>query len=292
MFVSTSGEDRERLEGLPEPSEDASRLLGERPPLVEPEEKDEYLPEPQIAWVLTAEFPAGPKDRLEGLGGGMTYGRDAATGLWTYLAAQQAASIDGWKLEIAYVEDRPEPPEFFQQREAELRQQLAGLSPTSVSVSLAPEQAAERAAELFALKMACDDTAQILLTAPETGFSGLKLWDALTSLGLEWGDGDLFHWVGLDQEPLFSVATSTDPGYFFPEELPDMVVEDLEFSFSIPRSPDPPRVYQAMLAAARYCQKRLGGSLEEYEPERIPQIVKELRAAGFEPGRSATLQLF
>jgi hypothetical protein len=63
----------------------------------------------------------------------------------------------------------------------------------------------------------------VVLAAPKGElFDGVELWDALASLGLTRGDMDMFHWDNphhdCGDDHLFSVGTSTAPGYLFPEE--------------------------------------------------------------------------
>src|SRR5262249_15826044 len=128
------------------------------------------------------------------------------------------------------------------------------------------------------------------------------IWDVMLCLGLQWGDMDLFHWEnpGIHgDDHLFSVWTSTPPGYFFPEEIAADRVQshDLIFGFSIPRTFQPELIFDSMTKAIRYAQKRLGGRLvdiegnpfsEQTELSKIRNVVKQLRNAGFEPGTSDT----
>ena len=149
--------------------------------------------------------------------------------------------------------------------------------------------------------------AAIVLAAPSsTTFKGKSIWDVMLSLGLRWGDGDLFHWESARQALgelwLFSVRTTTQPGYFLPEEIAGdrLSVENLVFEFSIPRSGAPATVCDRMLVAAEYAQRRLGGALlDEYGETIIPDerrarvatIVSRLEASGLSPGHSDTMRL-
>ena len=97
--------------------------------------------------------------------------------------------------------------------------------------------------ELQQLKLATDDQVVLVLRAP-TGkqFDGKLIWDVMKCLKLRWGDMDCFHWrnpSSFGDDYLFSVETSTSPGYFLPEEISaDRVhVDDLVFVYSVPRSP-------------------------------------------------------
>lgn len=131
-------------------------------------------------------------------------------------------------------------------------------------ISSSPAEAATQASKLRRLQEDCDREAIIVLVAPKAvPFEGKKIWDVMYSLGLGWGDFDLFNWVDDEDSPLFSVSTSTEPGYFLPEMIVanELLVEDLVFSFTIPGTYDAPAVFEAMLAAAEYSKKRLGGRL-------------------------------
>ena len=142
----------------------------------------------------------------------------------------------------------------------------------------------------------------------DTVFKGREIWDKMRSLGLHWGDMDLFHWenpssgAGGDDH-LFSVSTSTEPGYFLPENIAKGAVKttDLVFSFSIPRSADPQQVLKNMYQAARYCQQKLGGQLVDAQgrPFRLaPELIKcqkieqNLAQQKLRPGQGDALYLF
>ena len=60
--------------------------------------------------------------------------------------------------------------------------------------------------------------ATLILAAPNADpFAGEQVWDVMYSLGLRWGDMDIFHWENHTEEGddyFFSVWTTTEPGYF------------------------------------------------------------------------------
>jgi cell division protein ZipA len=117
---------------------------------------------------------------------------------------------------------------------------------------------------------------------------------------------DCFHWENRSRaggDFFFSVETSTAPGYFLPEEIAAgrTHVEDLVFCFSIPRSPAPAKVFAAMSRAVQYARSRLGGAIVDnsgmpadfdQQLREIQEVEHQLRRAGFEPGKDATLRLF
>jgi cell division protein ZipA len=145
-----------------------------------------------------------------------------------------------------------------------------------------------------------------LLVAPEgEHFDGVQLWDALTSLGLRWGDGDYFHWESphaVGDDHVFSVGTTTEPGYFLPELATSgrLQVADLAFGFMPMRAHDPLEVLDAMLRGARYVQRRLGGEIrgadgspldEHAIRHAIEQLVRDMERAGVAPGSHTALRL-
>lgn len=125
-------------------------------------------------------------------------------------------------------------------------------------------------------------------------------------LGLKWGDMDCFHWENPTKEGdsyFFSVGTSTPPGYFLPDEIAAgrVQVDDLIFVFSIPRCRAPLKVFEAMVKAVEYSQKRLGGEINDESGKRakidelrkrIVDTERQLREAGFAPGAHDTMRLF
>lgn len=146
----------------------------------------------------------------------------------------------------------------------------------------------------------------IIVLQSDKQFDGIKMWDALQSVGLNWGDGDLFHWrnekdFGHDQH--FSVWTTTEPGYFLPEDVKDgnMNPQNLVFGFSIPRSADPKNVFKIMLTAVEYCQKRLGGQIlnkdmqpfnVEKERSEMIELLEKMKSKGINAGSNGALRMF
>ncbi|MEW6369063.1 MAG: cell division protein ZipA C-terminal FtsZ-binding domain-containing protein [Acidobacteriota bacterium] len=76
---------------------------------------------------------------------------------------------------------------------------------------------------------------------------------------------------------------------------------DLVFGYSVPRSPAPLAVHDAMLKAARHARSRLGGTLlsaqgRPFDAQEIRQqiirLVQRLETAGIKPGTTPALLLF
>lgn len=307
-------------------SEDASRIRGEvaLPPRVtrDPDTTD-YGPDESVEWVVSIDFPAGcvlarkdieacysPGWRKE-LGFPQIYGCIAQTGRWTYVfAAGVPDGFRGLKIAWPYFDRDQESPinaEAFESRLRETLAQATKLGMQTARPSMTPADAARHAIVITKVHAANSCDAVVVLGAANGRlFSGRDVWDVMLCLGLRWGDMDLFHWdnpsdVGGDH--LFSVSTSTPPGYFLPERIAagEVQVRDLVFSFSIPRSPAPTAVADAMIRCALYAQKRLGGELlgesgDGFEADELMRLVEVVSAslvkAGFTPGTGPTLQLF
>jgi cell division protein ZipA len=323
---ATWSESRERTKVLgTQGSEDVRHLLGkiDLPPRAAVDDEREYLPEPAVEWVVDVRWPGNPQldpravsetleTSREALGSFMPYGRDVANGEWTYLVSSDGPrAVDQVKVAFNYVplnpEDAPPGEKQYAQRLELVRQQMQKFGAATVTASLPPKEAAERSRALYELREELDMSAVLILQAPRgKRFDGKAIWDVMLCLGLEWGDMDCFHWRNeSDQgdDAFFSVETTTEPGYFLPEDIAagELQVEDLVFVFSVPRSARPVEVFDGMTRAVEYCRKRLGGTIvdpdgDPLQPadlrEQIEEVTQELRDAGLEPGAGATLQLF
>lgn len=147
----------------------------------------------------------------------------------------------------------------------------------------------------------------LIVLKSETPLDGMLVWDVLQSVGLKWGDGDLFHWENVNRnyggDQFFSVWTSTDPGYFLPETIKDgtMNPADLVFGFSLARNADPERVFEIMFKVVKYCQKRLGGEIldanlkpfnEVDRKKNLRLLVGEMKSMGVIPGSGKALRTY
>ena len=201
----------------------------------------------------------------------------------------------GWQIPTAATLDR------FRQ---EIEEELEPLGAKVVAQPVSSQYAAEEVPKQF---QDASRTLLIVVQAPDDrDFDGRDIWDVMLSLGLEWGDMDLFHWnnpkdVGDDR--LFSVWTTTDPGYFLPEVIAagELTTTDLVFEMSIPRCPAAEPVFESMLKAAAYAQERLGGILVDRKRQPFDQAAARaelqegiacLRRLGIEPGSDRALKLF
>jgi cell division protein ZipA len=170
----------------------------------------------------------------------------------------------------------------------------------------APALAAIRSAEMRKLTSETQSEIVIVLKS-DNHFKSTQFWNTLVDLGLEWGDGDVFHWENprsdFGDSYLFDVWTTTAPGYFLPEEVVANTCNpsDLVFGFSIPRSPDPERVYETMVEAVLYCQQKLGGEVLDENGKsfdrnlhrlRVTNTVGKLKEVNLQPGEVVSLRLF
>jgi cell division protein ZipA len=195
----------------------------------------------------------------------------------------------------------------LQRFNAAAEQQLSELGDFSTKIERNGEDSLAYVATLAEIVAECDQYMTLRLVAPNGKlYSGREVWDVMLCMGLEYGDGDLFHWINnsnFGDDLFFTVETSTAPGYFIPERMASGKgdVADLIFGFSIPRSADPVAVFDSMANTVEYAQKRLDGEivLESGEPfdrhaakARIEAVVGKLQDAGFVPGESATCRVF
>lgn len=331
LYLSTSSESQARADRvLPSAgSEDVTAILGTWEPDVPSEDydRDEYLPDLAVEWVIDVEFPEGQavdakvlssafdKSFRDKFGPCSLYGKDAKSGLWTYLiSADGPETVTG--LKVAYDYNRTWDTEFVPAAASEYQARIDAVETVAANQigdynsawSKSPNEAAEHAATLSGLADKYDQTVAIYLVADRNKpFQGKAIWDVMLCLGLQWGDMDCFHWIndgGAGDDSFFSVETSTPPGYFLPEQIAagQLQTGDLIFLFSVPRTCQPAEVASRMDQAVKYCQKRLGGSIhytlgENELPmnslmERIGQIESELTELGFQPGTGSALRMF
>ena len=197
--------------------------------------------------------------------------------------------------------------QVFSDREVAIQKALRPFGNPVMKASHTPDDAASRARSLRDFKSRFDYSPTLVLrTTKGKKYEGRDNWDVMLSLGLTWGDMDVFHWQnssGHGDDAFFSVWTSTPPGYFLPEEIAagKVRVQDLVFGFSLPRCSQPSQVFESMFRAVQYSQKRLGGTVTdeaggEMDAEKIRRKIRsveqEMESNGFTPGRDSALHLF
>ncbi|MBN2713962.1 MAG: hypothetical protein JXR97_16200 [Planctomycetes bacterium] len=313
-------------------SEDASSIIS---PLVSEEKSasiapdaDEpinYLPNERSSWVVYVEFEGNPHLDVKAVAnvfdkewrktyGGMTiYGLTPDSGSWTFLISRDGPKVVT-KIQLAfdYYQSWNEEAQLATEKDYELR--LKGIEEAAKALgkpimcpSKNPKEAASFGLKLKDIHESFDKEAILVLSAPQgKSFDGKQVWDVMLSLGLRWGDMDLFHCQNLGKEgddSFFSVWTTTQPGYFIPEHIAEdkVHVENLVFGFSIPRCFDPVKTFSVMSEVAEYSKKRLGGTILDAndKPVNMDSIKKDiqktvdsLKEQGFDPGSGDALRLF
>lgn len=127
-----------------------------------------------------------------------------------------------------------------------------------------------------------EHTVMLRLVADQgQSYRGADIWDVMLSLGMEWGDMDIFHAHhhgpgGYDE--LFSVHTGTEPGFFWLSTLAEDRFADLVFSMDGVRTVQPQTVFEAMWKSAEYARTRLGGTLVM---NRVCQLCRKIICARF-----------
>jgi len=305
-------------------SEDVSHLLSLPEGLSDwrPDEPKDCRPNDASEWVLDVEFEGSPVHQLARLqemlgfewmstvGNPTIFGWSPEIEAWTYLISSDGPKTFtklafSWPIYDALEEEyeSEERLDLFTDSVAEKVQELG--TPT-LRQNRTPREAEQLGARIHTAVVDFDRNAIVVLRANSKPFRGPDIWDVMHCLGLHWGDGDLFHWrnpSGHGDDLLFSVWTSTPPGFFFPEEIAAgrVATEDLVFGYSIPRSADPVVVLDSMLRAVKYAQQRLDGVIVDEEGQRLDEdelrrdvssVVDGLNAAGFKPGASSTLHAF
>lgn len=328
-FISTQGQSEQRVNDLDldEASEDASYILNlsklSFPKIKKETENIDYKADPEREWILdlvqVSGEPFKKSDLLNMLDydwrknfSSTIYGFSNEDHLWTFAFAGDSPETYQ-KIQIAidlnevFNEEHPGyAPEKLGIYITELEKRIKKY-PTKLKIAETESipNAIIKAKKLVELNREFDQEAMIVLKS-KNGFRGLYAWDALQSVGLKWGDGDLFHWnnaedYGHDQH--FSVWTTTEPTYFFPEDIKEgtMNPDDLVFGFSIPRSADPEHIFEIMIETVKYCQKRLGGIIldkdghpfnEAKEKKYITGFIEKMKMKGLVPGSDKALQLF
>jgi cell division protein ZipA len=282
----------------------------------------DYLPNSKVDWVAHVDFPttvvlqkadiasAFNVDWLNKNDRPTIFGFSPDIQRWTFVNAggvpdNYSRLQIGWKLR-PLGEDVPIAKQQFEQYIVAVEKAASKLKAIGVRTDLAPAEAEKRSAALIELAESCEQGIDVVLQAPKgRAFDGKLIWDVMLCLNLRWGDMDLFHWEnpGIPGDDyLFSVWTTTPPGYFFPEQIAAGRVQtgDLAFGLSIARTFQPERIFDSMMKAVHYAQKRMGGTSlnvdgsrfsEDAARSEIRSLVKKLSNAGFEPGTDDTLYL-
>jgi cell division protein ZipA len=324
--ISASSESDERAKALlpMDGKEDVSNILTLNTPMPIDETKSEekkYFANERYDWIVTLESTAGTYFKRELVSkyfddkwreehkDPWLYCIPKNDTKWTFFNSGENDSNEFTKLAVAWklFDQIEESPTVF--TEAELTKYQNDVNDIaekfkdkSQEENFTPKDAAFKSQELAQFVQTNNVYSLIVLKA-DGKFEGKEIWDVMMSLGLKWGDMDLFHWDNASGNELMSVWTSTDPGYFLPEEIAadNVQTDDLVFGFSVPRSIAAKEVLAAMYKAAMYAQSRLGGKIldenglqydVENENKRIEAVLGNLESRSIRPGVGDALYLF
>ena len=326
ISTTTEGDDKLKKMGLYDPSEDVSYILDTGKlsyPKVKMTDDDDYEANPNTTWIIDLQLMNGGIFNKKELGQlfdeawrknyvSDIHGHSTGDNKWTYVfAGGTPETYDKIQVavelrEIFNVESPDYNPAQLQRYITELNSRIEkypGKIILTERESIA--KAIAKGQEIVAFNQEFNRDEIIILKSDST-FSGLKAWDVLRSIGLQWGDGDQFHWnnqYDYGSDLFFSVWTTTEPGYFLPESVKagHMNPADLVFGFSIPRSADPEHVFDVMAEAVKYAQKRSGGTIidkdghpfnEEQERKKLMTLVNNMKTKGIVPGSEDALRIF
>ena len=109
-------------------------------------------------------------------------------------------------------------------------------------------------------------------------FDGQVLRDALTDLGLVFGEMDIFHQMSEDGHTEYSLVNVVEPGTFTPAEMDQLRTPGVTLFMRAHELPDPARVYDAMVGAAQRLADELGGQLRDQSKSVMTsQTIEHLR---------------
>lgn len=178
----------------------------------------------------------------------------------------------------------------------------------TVKYSETVDEAVKRAADYDTLLNTYGKTIQLVLKADEQEpYRGQDIHDVALALGMELSYQG-YQWSVVDPGRLYDAHfTVADPDtYLTPEKLAHAkyAARSLTFSFYLPYSIAPADVYDNMLTAIQYFQKRLGGTIQDeaghvmtaetLEKQKLEMLewVKELEEQGYKPGYYRAYMMF
>lgn len=327
--ISTASESEERAKKVlsTKGKEDLSNILTlkyETPDVPSISEEKEYFANEKYDWIITLESTEQvyfSRDNLskyfnqnwrEKHSYPWLYCIPKGDTKWTFFASSENKADEFSKVAISWklydpLEDPPTvyTEEILTKYKKSVSKIAQQLNPNIISENYAIGQAANKSKELSDF-VSTNNLYSIMVLKADEEFEGTDIWDVMMSLGLKWGDMDLFHWTNDFQhgdDYLMSVWTSTNPGYFFPEEIAAgrVQTDDLIFGFSIPRSISPDQVLKAMNKSVEYAQSRLGGRIlnaegqpfdMEMESNQINKVIEGMNQNSITPGIGDALYLF
>ncbi|MBC7806839.1 MAG: hypothetical protein H7145_11890 [Akkermansiaceae bacterium] len=204
---------------------------------------------------------------------------------------------------------------------ADLRRFLAEVGRIGIDAGMTvtalqdPADAARHAVTIRTLLRKLGGQSELRLVPVSGSFASRDVWRALYSLGLTWGNMDLFHWhggnavtasgAGTSATSRFRVLSSGTPPYFLPERavegerVPGLILE-----YDLPHAPDPVAVFDRMAIALSYLRSVLGGhpvtkggaelDADHLDAERdaLENAIQAMTNAGIAPGSDTALRFF
>ena len=94
-------------------------------------------------------------------------------------------------------------------------------------------------------------------------FNGQQLLEVLVNLDMTYGDMNIFHRIGEDGNPEFSLASAIEPGTFDISKLASEKITGITMFMHVHKLVDPEAVYDKMLAVAETIAADLGGLIKD-----------------------------
>ncbi|MBT2292121.1 cell division protein [Paenibacillus albidus] len=276
-------------------------------------------PNPAYSWLIDVEFDGftlADEDLLKLLKGYIVYGFVRGLECWTSVGRRAAGECHYTQICIcANIFDNVQMEVSATEAELEaLLTRIPGLFRDRGRVKVTPRESpaaavgrAQQMLDGYEQEKAWTDEHELsvkLVAEPGKRYKGAEIWDVMLSLGLQWGDMDLFHAQneGPDGDDyLFSIGTETEPGYFWPMTLAEDEFDNLLFSMNVVRTEEPQKVFLAMWRGVGYACSRLGGSLlntydepatANFYLQSIKRTETRFGRRGITPGADLALFLF
>ena len=109
-------------------------------------------------------------------------------------------------------------------------------------------------------------------------FSGPDILSSLMHLGMQYGDMNVFHCLGVNNKSIFSLVNAVEPGIFNLAEMDELTTPALLLMMSLPNPVAPLEAFDGMLETARSLTASLDGRLcDDTRSVLTKQAIDELR---------------
>lgn len=301
------------------PSEDVSELL-QFPNL--PEYTYSFSPEPRIEYLVHLEGDKHISNReivklyeqiQEETGEWfLLYGQ--VEDIWTIPREKLGAMVSYDKLVVSSLlvdyEGNPQSAEELEQIN-QIAERIAGELGLIIRYEESVEVAIERSEMLSDFWNEYDQWIFLVLEADfDHPYTGKEIHDAALALGLIWDEVSLnYQWLNRDEfvgDRVFFSMGNLDGADLDPVEMmqKDFTSPGVIFGFYLPISGAPKEVYENMLIATKYFQKRLGGTIQSLEGRElededlewigtvVQEMAQEMEETGIQPGHDLALWLY